>query len=216
MIVLLKYFSVNLKTKAFVRILDVLSSKWYGSCSLAWTLPSLHICTVILWLIVAKSDFSSGNQNSWVNFPKQISELSGGGSSNFWPFFYLISETSLLSKFSVVIWAKFHSPQKDVYPYLKSKQWQFIFYKYTEIFKTLENFWKEDETKCNFAFWEKTNFPRQLNVEVAERGNIETATHIFCHFITVLNGVGTLGILPHTVVNIWEFTTPPSDDHNFT
>ena len=77
----------------------------------------------------------------------------------------------------------------------------------------------ELDTKPRQAFTflsENTHFRRKNNVEVAETGNIETTTHIFCHLIpSQWRLVGTRGVLQHFVVNIWELTTTKRD-HNFT
>ena len=77
----------------------------------------------------------------------------------------------------------------------------------------------ELDTKPRQAFTflsENTHFRRKNNVEVAETGNIETSTHIFCHLIpSQWRLVGTRGVLQHFVVNIWELTTTKRD-HNFT
>ena len=76
--------------------------------------------------------------------------------------------------------------------------------------------WTQNPDKHFTFLSENTHFRRNNNVEVAERGNIETTTHIFCHLIpSQWRLVGTRGVLQHFVVNIWELTTTKRD-HNFT
>ena len=135
-------------------------------------------------------------------------------------FFWSSNFTVLLKHFSVNLKSKAFVRILDGGCFILQMEWQLFSRLNIALFAYMYSHTMTHSCKKWFFFREPEFLGKfcKANFWIFRRGKFKFLAILLFDFwnFAFVNGVGTLGISPHTVVNIWEFTTPPSDDHNFT